>query len=40
MKLSSDEAVSAGGVIVLSDIGNIDGSVMARFEKIKKILSE
>ena len=40
IKLSSDEAVSAGGVIVLSDIGNIDGSVMARFEKIKKILSE
>jgi flagellar assembly protein FliH len=40
MKLSNDEAVSAGGVIVLSDIGNIDGSVMARFEKIKKILSE
>ncbi len=40
LKMSSDEAISAGGVIAHSDIGNVDGSVMARFEKIKKILSE
>lgn len=40
IKITSDDAVLAGGVIVLSDIGNIDGSVMARFNKIKKILSE
>lgn len=40
IKITSDDAVSAGGVIILSDIGNVDGSVMARFNKIKKILSE
>ncbi|MEE3704833.1 flagellar assembly protein FliH [Campylobacter sp. CX2-8023-23] len=40
IKITSDDAVLAGGVIVLSNIGNIDGSVMARFNKIKKILSE
>lgn len=40
IKITSDDAVLAGGVIVLSDIGNVDGSVMARFNKIKKILSE
>lgn len=40
IKITSDDAVLAGGVIVLSDIGNIDGSVMNRFNKIKKILSE
>ncbi|RAZ24693.1 flagellar assembly protein FliH [Campylobacter hyointestinalis] len=40
LKVSADDAISKGGVIILSDIGNIDGSVAERFEKIKKILSE
>lgn len=40
IKITKDDAISPGGVIVLSDIGNVDGDVMARFEKIKKILSE
>ncbi|ABK82698.1 flagellar assembly protein FliH [Campylobacter fetus] len=40
IKITSDDAINSGGVIVLSEVGNIDGSVMARFAKIKKILSE
>ncbi|PPB57712.1 flagellar assembly protein FliH [Campylobacter hyointestinalis] len=40
LKVSADDAINRGGVIILSDIGNIDGSVAERFEKIKKILSE
>ncbi|AII14150.1 flagellar export apparatus, flagellar assembly protein FliH [Campylobacter iguaniorum] len=40
IRITKDDAISPGGVIVLSDIGNVDGDVMARFEKIKKILSE
>lgn len=40
IKISPDEAINSGGVILLSDIGNIDGGVLDRFNKIKKILSE
>lgn len=40
IKITADDAVSPGGVIVLSDVGNIDGNILTRFEKIKKILSE
>ena len=40
LKLSADDAVAPGGAIIMSDVGNIDGNVMTRFEKIKKILSE
>ncbi|MGB2552125.1 flagellar assembly protein FliH [Campylobacter sp. MOP51] len=35
-----DEAINVGGVIVMSDIGNLDGTIESRFEKIKKIISE
>ncbi|WP_300366129.1 flagellar assembly protein FliH [Hydrogenimonas sp.] len=31
-----DPAVSAGGVIIVSDIGSIDGEIMHRFERIKE----
>ena len=31
----SDNAVSNGGVIVLSDAGNIDGDIMKRYERVK-----
>ncbi len=40
LKLSADDAVAPGGAIIMSDVGNIDGNIMTRFEKIKKILSE
>jgi len=35
IKLISDNAVSNGGVVVLSDAGNIDGDIMKRFERVK-----
>ena len=40
IKLSSDDAISPGGALLLSDSGNIDGTINTRFEKIRKILSE
>lgn len=40
IKLSSDDAISPGGALLLSDSGNIDGTIKTRFEKIRKILSE
>ncbi len=35
VKIISDNAVSNGGVIVLSDAGNIDGDIMKRYERVK-----
>ena len=40
IKLSSDDAISPGWALLLSDSGNIDGTINTRFEKIRKILSE
>jgi len=36
VEVSSDPAVGAGGVIIISDVGNIDGEIMHRFERIKE----
>ncbi|MDD5157467.1 flagellar assembly protein FliH [Sulfurimonas sp.] len=36
VKLISDSAVSEGGVIAISDAGNIDAQISKRFERIKK----
>jgi len=36
IEVSSDPAVGPGGVIVISDVGNIDGEIMHRFERIKE----
>ncbi|WP_300361325.1 flagellar assembly protein FliH [Hydrogenimonas sp.] len=36
VKIVPDPAVGAGGVVILSDIGNIDGDIMHRFERIKE----
>ena len=36
VKIISDNAVSNGGVIVLSDAGNIDGNIMKRYERVKR----
>ncbi|MEO1937442.1 MAG: flagellar assembly protein FliH [Sulfurimonas sp.] len=37
----ADRAVSEGGVIVMSDVGNIDAEIQKRFESVKKVaLSE
>ncbi len=36
--VSSDKAISEGGVILISDIGNIDGDIKTRIEKAKQII--
>ncbi|BBG66479.1 flagellar assembly protein FliH [Hydrogenimonas sp.] len=36
VEITADPAVGAGGVIIQSDIGNIDGEIMHRFERIKE----
>ena len=38
ISISSDEAINEGGVILMSNIGNIDGDIKTRIEKAKKIL--
>ncbi|SFV75470.1 Flagellar assembly protein FliH [hydrothermal vent metagenome] len=38
IKIVSDSAVSEGGVIVMSDAGNIDAQVSKRFEEVKKVV--
>jgi len=35
VKIISDNAVSNGGVVILSDAGNIDGDIMKRYERVK-----
>jgi flagellar assembly protein FliH len=35
IKIISDNAISNGGVVILSDAGNIDGDIMKRYERIK-----
>ncbi|WP_201352546.1 flagellar assembly protein FliH [Hydrogenimonas urashimensis] len=36
IKIVPDPAVGPGGVVILSEIGNIDGEIMHRFERIKE----
>jgi len=38
IEVLSDDTVEQGGVIILSDVGNIDGTVSQRLENIKKLL--
>lgn len=38
--ITSDEAISQGGVIISSDVGNIDGSLEVRLGKIKQMMDE
>lgn len=41
IQILSDSAVSEGGVVVVSDAGNIDSQISKRFERVKKaVLSE
>jgi flagellar assembly protein FliH len=40
VSIESDNAVSAGGVIITSDAGNVNGSVMERFESVKRNLMQ
>ncbi len=36
VEVVSDSAINEGGVIALSDIGNIDAQILKRFERVKK----
>lgn len=40
VKISADDAIAKGGVIVLSDVGNLDGSIDIRLAKIKQLAQE
>jgi flagellar assembly protein FliH len=40
IRVGTDDAISEGGVIVLSDVGNIDGALMTRLEKVKQMMKE
>ena len=41
IEVVSDSAISEGGVIAISDAGNIDAEISKRFERVKKaVLSE
>lgn len=37
VKIISDNAVHNGGVVILSDAGNIDGDIMKRYERVKNV---
>lgn len=38
VSIEDDDAIQRGGVIVLSDIGNLDGNISSRFLKVKEDL--
>lgn len=40
IKVGTDDAIATGGVIILSDAGNLDGSIATRLEKIKHVMRD
>ncbi len=40
VEVSKDEAISEGGVILLSEMGNIDGDIKTRVEKARELITE
>ena len=40
VKVEADNAIAKGGVVVVSDAGNIDGSIKERFSRVKSTLFE
>lgn len=40
IKIKSDDAIQKGGVVVISDNGNIDGNVMSRYQILKQSVLE
>lgn len=40
IKIKSDDAIAKGGVIIISENGNIDGSVMSRYKILKQSVLE
>lgn len=40
IKIKSDDAISKGGVVIISENGNIDGNVMSRYQILKQSVLE
>lgn len=40
IKVTSDDSITLGGVVVLSDIGNLDGNLTMRLEKVKYLIQD
>lgn len=40
IKVTSDDSITLGGVVVLSDIGNLDGNLSMRLEKVKYLIQD
>ncbi|WP_024954992.1 flagellar assembly protein FliH [Sulfurospirillum arcachonense] len=38
IRVESDTAITEGGVVVLSDAGNLDGNITTRLEKVKNLI--
>ena len=40
VEILADSAVSLGGVVIVSDSGNLDGTIMARYKNLKQSVLE
>jgi len=38
IRVDSDSAITEGGVVILSDAGNLDGNISTRLEKVKNLI--
>ncbi len=38
VKVDSDSSITQGGVVILSDVGNLDGNISTRLEKVKNLI--
>ncbi len=38
IKVQSDSAITQGGVVILSDAGNLDGNISTRLDKVKNLI--
>ena len=38
IRVDSDTAITEGGVVILSDVGNLDGNISTRLEKVKNLI--
>lgn len=38
IRVDSDNAITEGGVVILSDVGNLDGNISTRLEKVKNLI--
>jgi flagellar assembly protein FliH len=40
IKVTSDDSITLGGVVILSDVGNLDGNLAMRLEKVKYLIQD